>query len=136
MTIDYKKTEKELYLPKTTPSVIDVPQMTFITVEWRYYNDGKAWLAKGLYKWTGARGGQKENTVFWLSIWDSFFKVTIYFPEKNREEVLRLPLDNKVKLMMADSKQMGKLRSFPLVFDLCWIKCLGPFLLLLILRKA
>ena len=64
-----------------------------IQLEWRYYNDGKAWLAKGLYKWTGARGGQKENTVFWLSIWDSFFKVTIYFPEKNRGEVLRLPLD-------------------------------------------
>ena len=33
MVIDYKKTEKELYLPKTTPSVIDVPRMTFITVE-------------------------------------------------------------------------------------------------------
>lgn len=33
MTIDYKKTEKELYLPKSTPSVIDVPQMTFITVD-------------------------------------------------------------------------------------------------------
>jgi hypothetical protein len=33
MAIDYKKTEKELYLPKTTPSVIDVPQMTFITVD-------------------------------------------------------------------------------------------------------
>ena len=52
-----------------------------IQLEWRYYNDVKAWLAKGLYKWTGVRGGQKENTVFWLSIWDSFFKVTIYFPE-------------------------------------------------------
>ncbi len=33
MTIDYKKTEKELYLPKSTPSVIDVPRMTFITVD-------------------------------------------------------------------------------------------------------
>ena len=33
MVIDYKKTEKELYLPKTTPSVIDVPRMTFITVD-------------------------------------------------------------------------------------------------------
>ncbi|MDD4496494.1 MAG: DUF3788 family protein [Eubacteriales bacterium] len=49
-----------------------------IHLEWRYYNDGKAWLAKGLYKWTGIRGGQNETTVFWLSIWDSFFKVTIY----------------------------------------------------------
>ncbi len=33
MTIDFKKTEKNLYLPKTTPSIIDVPQMTFITVD-------------------------------------------------------------------------------------------------------
>ena len=33
MPIDYKKTEKDLYLPKSMPSVIDVPQMTFITVD-------------------------------------------------------------------------------------------------------
>lgn len=33
MTIDFKKTQKELYLPKTAPSVIDVPRMTFITVD-------------------------------------------------------------------------------------------------------
>jgi hypothetical protein len=33
MAIDYKKTQKELYLPKTAPSVIDVPRMTFITVD-------------------------------------------------------------------------------------------------------
>ncbi|MDD2592577.1 MAG: GyrI-like domain-containing protein [Erysipelotrichaceae bacterium] len=33
MTIDFKKTEKNLYLPSTTPSIIDVPLMTFITVD-------------------------------------------------------------------------------------------------------
>jgi len=33
MPIDYKKTEKELYFPKTTPSIIDVPEMTFIVVD-------------------------------------------------------------------------------------------------------
>lgn len=33
MPIDYKKTEKDLYLPKSTPSVVNVPQMTFITVD-------------------------------------------------------------------------------------------------------
>ena len=52
-----------------------------IHLEWRYYNDGKAWLAKGLFKWTGIRGGQNVVTVFWLSIWDGFFKVTFYVPE-------------------------------------------------------
>ena len=89
-----------------------------IQLEWRYYNDGKAWLAKGLFKWKGVRGGQNETTVFWLSIWDSFFKVTIYVPEKASEDVLSLPLDNEVKLMIAASQQMGKLKYFPVVFDL------------------
>ena len=30
---DYKKEHKDLYLPKTEPSIIDVPEMTFITVD-------------------------------------------------------------------------------------------------------
>jgi len=30
---DYKKTQKELYQPKTTPSVIDVPEMIFIMID-------------------------------------------------------------------------------------------------------
>jgi hypothetical protein len=33
MPLDFKKTEKELYQPKTTPSIIDVPEMTFIAVD-------------------------------------------------------------------------------------------------------
>ena len=33
MLIDFKKTEKELYQPKATPSIIDVPEMTFIMVD-------------------------------------------------------------------------------------------------------
>jgi len=89
-----------------------------IQLDWRYYNDGKAWLAKGLYQWTGVRGGQNKTTVFWLSIWDGFFKVAIYFPEKSRADVLSLPLDNEVKLMISDSRKTGKLNYFPLVFDL------------------
>ena len=90
-----------------------------IQLKWRYYTDGKAWLAKGLYKWTGVRGGQNETTIFWMSIWQSFFKVTLYVSEKSRADLLRLALDKEVKLMIADSKQMGnRLRYFPLVFDL------------------
>lgn len=90
-----------------------------IQLEWRYYTDGKAWLAKGLYKWIGVRGGQNEVTVFWLSIWDSFFKVTIFVPEKARADAFNLPLDDEVKQLIADSKQMGeKLKYFPLVFEL------------------
>ncbi len=107
-----------------------------IHLEWRYYNDGKAWLAKGLYKWIGVRGGQNETTVFWLSIWDSFFKVTIYVPEKDRADVLSLPLDNEVKLMISGSQQMGKLKYFPIVFDLCSDEMFETIFLLADFRKS
>ena len=107
-----------------------------IQLEWRYYTDGKAWLAKGLYKWMGVRGGHRETTVFWLSIWDGFFKVTIYFPEKSRTDVLSLPLDNNVKQMIADSKQMGKLKYFPLAFDLRSDKLFDAVFLLADFRKS
>jgi len=33
MPVDFKKTQKEFYQPKTTPSVVDVPEMTFIAVD-------------------------------------------------------------------------------------------------------
>ena len=33
MPVDYKKTEKHLYQPKTTPAIIDVPEMLFIAVD-------------------------------------------------------------------------------------------------------
>lgn len=89
-----------------------------VGVEWRYYNDGKAWLGKALYKWTTMRGTQKEITAFWLSIWDGFFKVSLYIPEKARADVLTLPLNGETKKMIENTKQMGKLKFFPLVFDL------------------
>ena len=89
-----------------------------IQMDWRYYNDGKAWFGKGLYKWSTIRGTQKETTAFWLSIWDGFFKVAIYIPEKNRSEVLKFSLNNEVMKMVKGSKQMGKLKFFPLIFDL------------------
>ena len=90
-----------------------------IQLEWRYYTDGNSWLAKGVYRWTGARGGKKESTVFWASIWDGFFKVTIYFQDKFRANILGMTLSNEVNQKISESKQMGnKLKYFPLVFDL------------------
>lgn len=45
--------------------------------------------------------------------------MTIYIPEKARFDLSSLPLDDEIKLMIEKSKQMGKLKFFPLVFDLC-----------------
>jgi len=33
MPVDYKKTEKNLYQPKTAPSIVDVPEMLFLMVD-------------------------------------------------------------------------------------------------------
>jgi len=33
MTFDFKKERKDLYQPKTAPSIVDVPEMTFIAVD-------------------------------------------------------------------------------------------------------
>jgi hypothetical protein len=33
--LDYKKKFRELYMPKTEPSLIDVPEMVFVQVEGR-----------------------------------------------------------------------------------------------------
>ena len=106
-----------------------------IEIEWRYYTDGKAWLAKGLYKWKGVRGGQNETTVFWLSVWDGFFKLSIFIPEKNREDALNLPLSDDIKKMISESKQMGKLKFFPVVFDLYSDELLPSVFTLLDFRK-
>jgi len=68
--------------------------------EWRYYNDGKAWLCKAQFK---------KKTVFWLSIWENYFKVTFYFTEKHLDSLLELPISQSIKDDFKQSKHTGKL---------------------------
>ena len=106
-------------------SFINHLEIDGIQLNWRYYKDGKAWLGKGLYHWKGPRGAQKETTIFWLSIWKGFFRVSIFIHENYREEVMNLSIQDKAKNIVANSKQMGKtLKYFPLVFDISSIELL------------
>lgn len=74
---------------------------TFALVpEWNYYKDGKAWLCKVLYK---------KKTVFWLSVWPGFFKVSFYFTEKNRDVIPSLSVDMDIKEAFLQAKSIGKL---------------------------
>jgi len=107
-----------------------------INVDWRYYNDGKAWLGKGLYKWTGSRGGEKEMTVFWLSIWSGFFRVSLFIPEKVRVDALSLPIDDETRKKIEGSHQMGKLKFFPLIFDVQSDKIFGEIYTLIDFKKT
>jgi len=78
-----------------------------IETQWRYYNDGKAWLAKNIYK---------KKTVFWLSVWKGFFKVSMFFTEKTRTGIQELPISKNIKTSILNASAMGKL--FPLVMDI------------------
>jgi len=68
--------------------------------EWRYYNDGKAWLYKANYK---------KKTVFWLTVISTAFIVTFYFNEKNNQGVFSLPIEESLKENLKNAKPIGKL---------------------------
>lgn len=68
--------------------------------EWRYYNDGKAWLCKVQYK---------KKTVFWLSIWESCFKISFFFMERHLDGFFDLPIDPSVKDQLNLIKPTGKI---------------------------
>ena len=58
------------------------------SLEWRYYNDGNAWLCKVV---------RKKKTVCWVSVWDRFFKTTFYFTAKSDRGIESLPIPSDVK---------------------------------------
>ncbi|MBP7461068.1 MAG: DUF3788 family protein [Candidatus Delongbacteria bacterium] len=82
------------------------PEMA-LSLEWHYYNDGKAWLGKVTHK---------KKTVFWLSVWDACFKLSFYFTEKTRAGVMALPIDEAYKQQVNQAVPIGKL--IPLVIEI------------------
>jgi hypothetical protein len=74
--------------------------------EWRYYNDGKSWLCKVV---------NKKRTIFWLSVWEGYFKVSFYFTEMHKEGISSLPISESAKSQFITAKPIGKL--IPLTID-------------------
>ena len=68
--------------------------------EWHYYNDGKSWLGKLLFK--------KKN-LCWLSVWNTGFKLTFYFTEKTIGGIQDLDIDGEIKKSVKENKPVGKL---------------------------
>jgi hypothetical protein len=73
--------------------------------QWNYYNDGKTWLCKVSYK---------KKTVFWLSVWNTFFKTGFYFTEKNCSGIEVLKISENLKENFRNNKPIGKLLPFSL----------------------
>lgn len=102
-----KETATNLY-PLYEEIINTITDKTFnLAVEWRYYKDGKSWLCKATYK---------KKTVFWLSVWEDYFKVSFYFTEKTEKKVYELDIERRLKEEFRDSKIIGKLK--PLIINI------------------
>ena len=80
-------------------NTITTPEFGLIP-EWNYYKDGKSWLCKVCYK---------KKTVFWLSAWDKFFKITFFFTEKHLEGIASLDIEENIKDDFGKVKPVGRL---------------------------
>jgi len=75
--------------------------------EWRYYDDGKAWLCKVQ---------KKKKTIVWMSVWKGFMKAGIYIPVRLLDNVFELPISEETKERIRNTKNVGK--SKPCIFDI------------------
>jgi len=106
-----------------------------IEQEWQWYTPYKAWFAKGQHFWTTPRGTNKEKTLYWLYVYEKYFSVAVWFKEKNRAEALKADVSEKTKLLIRDAKTMGKMPTFPVVFDITTIEPLADICTLIDCKK-
>lgn len=69
--------------------------------QWLYYHDGKAWFCKVQYK---------KKTIFWLTVWGNYFKVSLYFTEKSDQDIKELEISEHIKNQYFELKRMGKIK--------------------------
>lgn len=87
--------------------LMDILHRLDLNHEWKFYNDGKAWLCKV----TG-----KKKTICWLSVWEQCIKVSFYFTAATAPGIFELNISNKVMEDFRSHKAAGKL--LPLVLTI------------------
>lgn len=95
-----------------------------IQVTWNYYNDGKAWMGKLLWK--------KKN-LGWLHIYNNLFKITIYFTEKYRAGIQTLDINPHKKSSFLQAPIVGKL--LPMTFQMEQEKDISDLLCIISYKK-
>jgi len=103
--------------------------------EWQWYTPNKAWFARGWHFWTTPRGARKEKTLYWLHVFEGHFDVAVWFKEKNRVEILCANVSEKTKQLIRDAETMGKVLTFPVVFDITKEESLTDIYALIELKK-
>jgi hypothetical protein len=76
-----------------------------LALPWRYFRDG-GWLRKAL------RG---RRNVAWLAVWKDSATVTFYFAAWHREDLVALPIDDRLPRSVAATEMTGRL--LPVVLE-------------------
>jgi len=106
-----------------------------IEQNWQWYTPHKVWCAKGQYFWTSTRGTRKEKTLYWLHVFDGYFKVAVWFKEKNRDVVINANVSEKTKEIVYNTKSVMNECTFPVVFDVTTEESLIDIYKLIELKK-
>jgi hypothetical protein len=78
--------DKRVYWEKMMNLLSDNPQG--VNGGWRYYNDGKSWLFRGL---------KKDKIVFWVGVLEGYFRVSFYLSGKAEPLIEKSNLPEKIK---------------------------------------
>lgn len=71
-----------------------------ISLSWKYYKDVKSWLCKAVYK---------KKTVFWLSVWEGYFKTSFFFAGRLLEEIKKSDISDGLKKGLDNKSSKEKL---------------------------
>ena len=74
---------------------------TDITEEWRFYNDGKAWLYRAL---------RKKKTVYWIGVIKDTFRISFWFGDKAESTLLASSLPETIKEEFRNAKRYAHSR--------------------------
>jgi len=70
--------------------------------QWNYYNDGKNWLFKMVYR---------KKTLFWIGILSDTFRITFYFGDKAESLISGSDLPDSLKQQYLTGQRFGKIRA-------------------------
>ncbi|MDR2907968.1 MAG: DUF3788 domain-containing protein, partial [Bacteroidales bacterium] len=76
----------------------------------------------------------KKKTIFWLSIWEGYFKTSFFFTEKHLESIAALNIAEKIKEDFYRQKPIGKL--IPMLFNVSQSEQLHDLLNIVKLKKS
>jgi hypothetical protein len=75
---------------------------------WNFYNDGKRWLYKMVYK---------KKTFFWAAVLDGTFRITFYFGAKAEPIIEESDLPQKMKDEFKTAKSYGLIRGISFLIN-------------------